>query len=258
MSAYLAVQCVLEVVPPELLLQIDCCSGQGHVDLSINLDRWQRGGWQYPDGLSIPGVDSLRKIFDLLVMRAQPVQWRVTNLDKPNKRYVELSCLQLVCDKRGPPPPPPPATATECGDDHAPVTRGRMRARYPPLPHGPPQQQGRQGSLPVEPDPVGPESPGAELDTVSSQYSILSPWSMYYYIQPPAPPPQRSLVCPGARSLTSIHAVLQCEVANAHVHAVLQCQNFDTGVVTIFKCQDTHTNVITVLQCKDANARVRG
>ena len=24
-----------------------------------------------------------------------------------------------------------------CGDDHAPVTRGRMRAQYP-LPHGPP------------------------------------------------------------------------------------------------------------------------
>ena len=25
----------------------------------------------------------------------------------------------------------------QCGDDHAPVTRGRMRAQYP-LPHGPP------------------------------------------------------------------------------------------------------------------------
>ena len=36
----------------------------------------------------------------------------------------------------GPFVPPPPPTEL-CGDDHAPVTRGRMRAQYP-LPHGPP------------------------------------------------------------------------------------------------------------------------
>ena len=33
--------------------------------------------------------------------------------------------------------PPPPLSFPElCGDDHAPVTRGRMRAQYP-SPHGP-------------------------------------------------------------------------------------------------------------------------
>ena len=40
-------------------------------------------------------------------------------------------------DLSTPPPPPPPE---QCGYDHAPVTRGRMRAQFP-LPHGPPPEQ---------------------------------------------------------------------------------------------------------------------
>ena len=48
------------------------------------------------------------------------------------------------------PPPPPPRNwsalhcsekyTEQCGYDHAPVTRGRMRAQYP-LPHGPPRNE---------------------------------------------------------------------------------------------------------------------
>ena len=33
----------------------------------------------------------------------------------------------------------------QCGYDHAPVTRGRMRAQFP-LPHGPPRSAGAAGS----------------------------------------------------------------------------------------------------------------
>ena len=44
---YTAVQRVLMVVLAELHLQIVCCSMQGIMDMSLNLDRWNRGGWVY-------------------------------------------------------------------------------------------------------------------------------------------------------------------------------------------------------------------
>ena len=43
-SEYAAVQRVLMVVPAELHLQVVCCSMQGIMDMSLNLDRGNRGG----------------------------------------------------------------------------------------------------------------------------------------------------------------------------------------------------------------------
>ena len=43
-------------------------------------------------------------------------------------------------------PPPPPPRVVLCGDDHAPVTRGRMRAQYP-LPHGPRGNRPNRGEI---------------------------------------------------------------------------------------------------------------
>ena len=37
-------------------------------------------------------------------------------------------------------------TTEQCGDDHARVTRGRMRAQYP-LPHGPPKLHEQRASV---------------------------------------------------------------------------------------------------------------
>ena len=69
--------------------------------------------------------------------------------------------------------PPPPQTKTElCDDDHAPVTRGRMRAQYP-LPHG--QTKGtvvgnnemyNRENL-VGPDILGPRPPLLSSNTSS-------------------------------------------------------------------------------------------
>ena len=49
---------------------------------------------------------------------------------------VVQNCSALQCSKRN---------TEQCGDDHAPVTRGRMRAQYP-LPHGPVPVAGNAGT----------------------------------------------------------------------------------------------------------------
>ena len=63
-AEYTAVQRVLMVVPAELHLQIVCCSMQGIMDMSLNLDGWNRGAWVYQGGSSC---------------REHQVQWKVAH-----------------------------------------------------------------------------------------------------------------------------------------------------------------------------------
>ena len=87
---YTTVKRVLMVVPAELHLQIVCCFMQGIMDMSPNLDRWNRGGWVHQDGSSIPGVSVVQQIFELLTCREHQVQWKVVHAMQPHKRHVEL------------------------------------------------------------------------------------------------------------------------------------------------------------------------
>ena len=84
-------------------------------------------------------------------------------------------------------PPPPSRTAlqcskakhwAECGDDHAPVTRGRMRAKYP-LPHGPPDQSDHRGQKQIY--------KGGNLVGPFLVHKLLGP-------RPPSPPPPLRVV----------------------------------------------------------------
>ena len=105
-AEYTAVQRVLMVVPAELHLQIVCCSMQGMMDMPLNLDRWNRGGWVYQDGSSIPRVSVLQQIFELLTCREHQVQWKVSHTTQPHKPYVELVEVLTVGVRLAHPHPP--------------------------------------------------------------------------------------------------------------------------------------------------------
>ena len=115
-AEYTAVQRVLMVVPAELHLQIVCCSLQGIMDMSLNLDRWNWGGWVYQDGSSIPGVSVLQRVFELLNCREHQVQWKVVHSGQPHKRYAELvEILRIGVRLAQPPPPPTLLPEQQCG-----------------------------------------------------------------------------------------------------------------------------------------------
>ena len=111
-----AIRRVLMVVPAELQLQIVRCSMQGIMDISLNLDTCNRGGWVYQDGSSIPGVSVVQQISELLTSREHPVQWKVAHAMQPHKRYVELVEVLRVWVRLAQPPPPPATTVwrTQC------------------------------------------------------------------------------------------------------------------------------------------------
>ena len=48
---------------------------------------------------------------------------------------VSVASWPILLVRANPPPPPSLSLTEQCGYDHAPVTRGRMRAQFP-LPHG--------------------------------------------------------------------------------------------------------------------------
>ena len=113
-----------------------------------------------PPAIADPGVvkqdKSSRGSVDTTKTRSDPQRVRMSSGERPfDAAKGKQPITEALCQTPPAPPPPaqkhsqqPPAVVqnwsalqcskknTElCGDDHAPVTRGRMRAQYP-LPHG--------------------------------------------------------------------------------------------------------------------------